>query len=61
MRPPLPLAWDGRALGSTGYHRWEVQSGQAARLMAPAMRRALHRQHQIWLENLVRHTQRNLT
>ncbi|MBH0776617.1 SRPBCC domain-containing protein [Nocardia bovistercoris] len=66
--PARRLAWDGAALGSTGYHRWEltptedggchvvteeVQRGTAARLLAPAMRRGLHRQHQRWLEALV--------
>ncbi|MET7442675.1 SRPBCC domain-containing protein [Streptomyces sp. NPDC004082] len=73
--PESRLAWDGRALGAAGYHRWalhptagggthlvteEVQHGPAARLAAPAMRRALQRRHQIWLEGLVRHTRRNL-
>jgi hypothetical protein len=67
--PPSRLAWDGRALGSRGYHRWEIRStgdggsvivteevqrGFAVRLIAPFMRRGLHRQHQRWLEGLVR-------
>ncbi|SCK06182.1 SRPBCC domain-containing protein [Streptomyces sp. WMMB 322] len=71
--PPGRLAWDGRALGSRGYHRWEirpagdggsvivteeVQRGLAARLIAPLMRRGLHRQHQRWLEGLVRTAER---
>lgn len=58
------LAWDGRSLGSTGWHTWqlqplgdgrtrvvteEVQRGAAARLVAPLMRRALRREHQHWI------------
>lgn len=67
--PARRLAWDGHALGSAGYHRWdleptpdggclvvteETQRGPAARLLAPVMRHGLLRQHQRWLEGLVR-------
>jgi hypothetical protein len=67
--PGRRLAWGGKALGSTGYHRWElhptadagclivteeVQRGSAPRLVAPLMRRGLLHQHQRWLEGLVR-------
>ncbi|MCD0484086.1 SRPBCC domain-containing protein [Streptacidiphilus sp. ASG 303] len=70
--PARLLAWDGSALGSTGYHRWELhpapgggcrvvtqetQRGPAARLAAPLMRRGLLVQHQHWLEGLVRTAQ----
>jgi len=63
------LAWDGRALGSTGYHRWilralpeggthviteEVQTGLAARAIAPLMRRGVLREHQHWITQLGR-------
>ena len=62
------LAWDGHALGSTGYHRWELtphptvaatsspkksNAAPAARLLAPLMRRGRHREHQHRLEALV--------
>lgn len=67
--PARRLAWDGRALGATGYHRWdlrpapgggclvvteEVQRGPAVRLLAPALRRGLLHHHQRWLEGLAR-------
>ncbi len=64
------LGWVGKAsLGSTGYHRWdirptddggslvvteEVQKGLMARLLGPVVRRGIERQHQAWLEGLVR-------
>ncbi|MGW1617182.1 hypothetical protein ACWCQZ_49230 [Streptomyces sp. NPDC002285] len=67
--PARRLAWDGHALGSTGYHRWdlhltpgggclvvteETQHGPAARLLAPLTRRGLLHHHQYWLEGLAR-------
>lgn len=69
FEPERHLAWDGRSLGSSGYHRWillarpdgrtgvvteEVQKGLAARLVAPVMRRALLREHQHWITELGR-------
>jgi hypothetical protein len=69
FEPERLLAWDGRALGSTGYHRWllralpdggttviteEVQTGLAVRMIAPLMRRGLLREHQHWIVELGR-------
>lgn len=62
------LAWEGKARGSSGYHRWdlqpapgggtlivteEVQGGFLARLLGPAVKRSIEKQHQHWLEALV--------
>ena len=67
--PARRLGWSGKGLGSAGYHRWEltptgdggclivteeVQQGLLARLLAPLVRRSIERQHQKWLEGLVR-------
>lgn len=67
--PPRRLAWEGKARGSIGYHRWdirptadggslivteEVQNGFLARVLSPLVRRGIERQHQRWLEALVR-------
>lgn len=67
--PCTRLAWEGKGRGSTGYHRWdlrrtpegetlivteEVQNGLLARLLGPLVRRSIERQHQRWLEALVR-------
>lgn len=64
FEPHRLLAWEGRAFGSMGYHRWilragpgggthviteEVQTGHAARVLAPLMRRGLLREHQHWI------------
>jgi hypothetical protein len=69
FEPYRLLAWDGHALGSSGYHRWimrahpdgatqviteEVQTGLAARIVAPLMRRGLSREHQHWITELGR-------
>ena len=63
------LGWEGKGRGSIGYHRWdirpvpgggcqivteEVQNGLLARLLSPLVRRSIERQHQRWLEALVR-------
>lgn len=68
--PLRRLGWVGKAsLGSIGYHRWdirptpeggslivteEVQKGPMARLLGTMVRRSIERQHQNWLEGLVR-------
>ena len=67
FEPPRFLAWSGRALGSTGYHRWllephpdggthvvteEVQQGLSARLLGWWMRPRLLREHQHWIDQL---------
>lgn len=66
--PYSRLAWEGAARGSSGYHRWdlqptsdggtlivteEVQNGLIARLLGPAVKRSIEKQHQHWLEALV--------
>ena len=67
FEPHSFLAWDGRALGSSGYHRWlleptadggtrvvteEVQTGVSARLLGWWMRPGLLREHQHWISQL---------
>lgn len=67
--PARRLGWTGKGRGSAGYHRWEltptadggclivteeVQQGPLARFLGPVVRRSIERQHQKWLEGLVR-------
>lgn len=69
FEPARRLGWTGKGRGSAGYHRWEltptadggclivteeVQQGPLARLLAPLVRRSIERQHQKWLEGLIR-------
>jgi hypothetical protein len=66
--PNQALAWSGRARGSRGYHRWdlqptpdggcrivteEVQAGSVPTMLAARLRKALVTYHQEWLEGLV--------
>ncbi|MEV7284959.1 SRPBCC domain-containing protein [Streptomyces sp. NPDC093252] len=68
--PTRRLGWIAQgSLGSLGYHRWdltptadggslvvteEVQRMPLARLIGPLVRRAMEREHQNWLDGLVR-------
>lgn len=67
--PYSRLAWEGAARGSSGYHRWdlqptsdggtlivteEVQNGIIAQLLGPLVKRSIEKQHQHWLEALIR-------
>ena len=69
LEPFSRLAWEGSGRGSSGYHRWdlqrtadggtlivteEVQHGLLAALLGPLVRRSIEKQHQHWLEALVR-------
>lgn len=69
FEPFSRLAWEGAGRGSTGYHRWdlqrtddggtlivteEVQGGILATLLGPVVKRSIEKQHQHWLEALVR-------
>ncbi len=67
FKPGLELAWAGRAVASTGYHRWllqpladgrtrvvteETQRGLVPSLGARWLRRGLLHWHQRWLEGI---------
>jgi len=68
FEPRRRLAWFGTGYGSSGYHTWtldpdpggclvvteETQRGLLPGLGRLYIRRALHRQHQAWLEGLAR-------
>jgi hypothetical protein len=68
FQPPHRLAWSGGTLGVRGHHAWllettatgcritteETQSSLAVRLLAPALRSMLSRQHQEWVEGIAR-------
>jgi hypothetical protein len=68
FQPPHRLAWSGGTLGVRAYHVWlltpagtgchitteETQRGPAARMLAPALRLMLSRQHQRWVEGAAR-------
>jgi hypothetical protein len=65
-RPHAALGWSGRALGSTGHHRWlltpegggtrvvteETQAGPVPAVGRWWLRRSLLRWHQLWLAGL---------
>ena len=68
FEPPFRLAWSAASLGSRGHHAWllmptsagcrviteETQKGWGVRIIQRPLRRGLLRQHQIWLEGLVK-------
>jgi uncharacterized protein YndB with AHSA1/START domain len=68
FEPPARLAWDAKELGAAGYHAWllspdgdgcmveteETQHGPSMRVIRFAMRPAMRRYHQRWLEGLAR-------
>ncbi len=68
FEPERYLSWTGRGLGARGHHVWliaatprgcrivteETQAGFAAHLLAPLLRRGLHRHHPRWIAGLAR-------
>ena len=68
FEPPHRIAWTGSGLGAVGHHAWvieptssgcrivteETQRGLAVRVLAPALRPAMRRLHQRWVEGAAR-------